>query len=325
MIFANYLRFVVDSKSHLLYRLTCRVLYYVDRFNAKTRKSAVIPFLNRYYAKLQVVLFDLGAAGGIDPIYQLLVGLPNFKAIGFDPDKQDMESLEITSKIRFYPHAIAGNSGKRTLHITKSRGCSSLYPPNEKNLKEYSVSDLFQVVRTEELDVITLDEFIEQNNVPYPDFLKMDVQGAEYEIFKESARTLDNVIGISFETRLREIYKGEGLSPASHSLLARLGFRLISKVGRSPHFDGETLEVEMAYVRGIDSLTTEEKLVKAVLFCVCHENLTFAAHLVSASSLASEQKSRFLKMLRKDFGFPGTPETCMLKFAVERDAHKRRA
>lgn len=322
MIFANYLKFVAESGSGLLWRVTCKALYYLDRLNAKSRKSAVVAFLNRCHPELQIVFYDLGAAGGMDPTYGRLFALPNFKAIGFDPNKKDLDSLETTAQIRFYPFIIAGSRGKRTFYVTKSAGCSSLFPPNRENLQEYPLADLLEVVRTEEFEAITLDEFIEQNRVACPDFLKLDVQGAEYEILKAGGRTLEKVTGISFETRLREIYTGEGLFPATHSLLAGLGFRLISKGGRSVHFAGETLEMDVAYVRGNDSLTTLEDVIKAVVFCVCHENLTFAAHLVRNSSLAADEKTRLLKLLRKDFGFAEAPETLLMKLATNHLAQK---
>ena len=322
MAFTNYLKFVAESGSGLLWRMTCKALHYIDRFNAKTRKSAVVAFLNCNYPRIDIVFYDLGAAGGMDPTYGPLHALPNFKAIGFDPNKKNLDSLETTERVQFYPFAIAGSRGKRTLYVTKSPGCSSLFPPNEENLKEYPLADLLQVVRTEEFDVITLDEFVEQSRVSYPDFLKLDVQGAEYEIFKAGGRTLKNVIGVSFETRLREIYSGEGLFPATHSLLAGMGFRLISKGGRSVHYAGETVEMDVAYVRGIDSLSTPLDVVKAVLFCVCHENICFAAHLVRNSSLAADEKTRLLKMLRKDFECSESPETLLMKLAINALARK---
>ncbi len=318
MFFAKYLKFVVDSESGLLWRLTCKALYYLDRFNAKTRRSAIVPFLNRFYPRIPVVLYDLGAAGGIDPVFTQLLALTDVKVIGFDPDKKDVESRESTAKIRFYPYAIGGKRETRTLFVTRSSGCSSLYPPNTSNLKEYPVSDLFEVIRTEPFDVTTLDDFVEQTNAPYPDFLKMDVQGAEYEILKNGGRALEKTIGVFFETRLRELYMGEGLFPASHTLLVDLGFRLISKGGRSIHFSGETLEMDVAYVRGINSLTTPEQVIKAVLFCVCHENLVYAAHLIRSSSLAADEKTALLRLLRKDFGFAEAPETLLMKMAVDR-------
>ena len=322
MTFKNYLQFVADSESGLLWRLTHKALHYLDRIHAKTRKSALVPFISRHYPELQIVFYDLGAAGGMDPTYGPLFALPCFQAIGFDPNKGNLEGLETTAKVRFYPFAIAGSRGKRALYVTKSPGCSSLFPPNEQNLREYPLADLLQVVRTEEFDVITLDEFVVQNSVPYPDFLKLDVQGAEYEIFQAGGCTLKNVTGISFETRLREIYTGEGLFPATHSLLADLGFRLISKGGRSVHFAGETLEMDVAYVRGADSLATPLDVVRAVLFCVCHENLTFAAHLVRNSSLPAGEKTMLLRFLRKDFGFSEAPETLLMKMALDRLSRK---
>ena len=49
-----------SAESSLLWKMTCKALYYIDRFNAKTRKSAVIPFLNQYYPQLGIVFFRRG-------------------------------------------------------------------------------------------------------------------------------------------------------------------------------------------------------------------------------------------------------------------------
>jgi FkbM family methyltransferase len=312
----NIITFLVYLNKKIFNSLFYKYIYYYDRIAAKSSKKGLIEFLNKYYPNLSITLYDLGAAGGIDQTYNAVENFHSFRAIGFDPDKEDISSLNSNSKIQFFPYAIAGKNGKRKLYLTKSPGSSSLFPPNTNNLSEFPIADFFEVKKVIDINVITLSDFIKQNHAPLPDYLKADVQGAEYEVFQAGDDWLPNLIGVSFETRLRQLYIGEGLFSETHNLLSSKGFRLISRAGRSPHFSGETLEMDVAYVQGINQLDTEEKLVKAIVFCVCHENPTYAAHLIRCSFLDSSKKTLFLKYLKKNYGFPQEPQTFMMKLSL---------
>lgn len=321
---ADILRFVVKTRSRALLQLTYRWLYYSDRYWAKRGKKRMLSRIHAEHPDLGVLLYDLGAAGGLDPLYLPLRELAKFRAIGFEPGREEGGALKNSVGIEFHPFAIAGASGARTLYVTKAVGSSSIYPPNAKAVSEFPIADFFAVTGTEQLIAITLDEFVDSSRAPYPDFIKLDVQGAEYEILKGSPACLQKAIGVSLETRMRELYTGEGLFPAMHSFLTDCGFRLISKLTGSPHFSGETLELDAAYVRGSDCLLTEEKLLKAVVFCILHENLTFAAHLVRNSGLMEAHKTRLLKWIRKDHGFSATPESFMMMVSLrEREQQER--
>jgi FkbM family methyltransferase len=308
--------FIVHSKSIFIKTFANRFFYYYDKYNSKKIKKELYAFINKNYHHLDILLFDLGAAGGIDSIYQPIEKLEKFKAVGFDPDREDLSSLENGTKITYYPFAIAGKNGYRNFYITKSPGCSSLFQPNTHNLSEFPVSDYFDIVRETKIEVSTLSSFIQKTNLPFPDYLKIDVQGAELEILQSEGEWLSHVVGLSFETHMRELYCGQGLFPDAHAFLTSKGFRLISKLGRSPHFSGETLEMDVAYVRGSEFLETEEKLIKAIIFCVCHEEPTFAAHLVRCSSLTESKKSKILSFLGKNYGFPEEPQTRMMRISL---------
>jgi FkbM family methyltransferase len=61
--------------------------------------------------------------------------------------------------------------------------------------------------------------------LPPPDFVWMDVQGAELEVLKGFGEYLSNVDLIHVELSLRVIYTGQALAPEVISFLANSGFR----------------------------------------------------------------------------------------------------
>lgn len=267
--------------------------------NSKQSLRKIITWLNEQHPHLALVMYDIGARLGIHYLYTELLELQNFSVIGFEPDREEVTKLnnsEYSGIKKTFPFAIAESQASRTIFITKYPGCSSLYPPNKDLLSQYLVSDFFEVVKTETIETISLDEFTKQFDVVQPDFLKIDTQGAEYEILKGGQSTLNKVIGVFLETQLRELYIGAALFPDIHSLLTNLGFRLIF-CEYNPDLGGEVVEFDVAYVRDSTDLELEDDLVKAVLFCLVHNNLNFAANLVRRSRVSEQKKSQIMEFL----------------------------
>lgn len=308
--FREIARFINKTNNDFLINWIYRFSVVKNYLDAKAKKNKIIAFINEQYPH-QITLYDVGAAGGLETSYKPLLKLSKFCAIGFEPDEAEGEALS-KSELQLYPFALAGRKGKRKIFITNFSHCSSLYPPNLEVLSEYPAADLFAVRNIQEVDAVSLDDFVKENNVAKPDFLKMDVQGAEYEILQGCSSILEQIVGVYLETHLRELYKGQGLFPAIHSLLSSCGFRLISSK-HSKNFAGEILELNVAYVKESQRLLTEEAVIKAICFCVCHENLDFAAHLVRNSCLSEPRKQQFLRLLSRDLAPPETLELLLLK------------
>ncbi|MEH1999180.1 MAG: FkbM family methyltransferase [Nostoc sp.] len=259
-----------------------------------------LSFLKREYVNTSIVMYDVGARYGIHYLYTELVKHPNFSVIGFEPDEEEASKLNENnmSGIRqTFPLALAESEGVRTIYITKHPGCCSLYLPNTKFLSNYLISDLFEIVDTISVKTISLDQFIAKFEVSKPHYLKLDIQGAEYEVLNGGQSALkNNVIGIFLETYLQEIYIDSPLFFDIHNLLTSLGFKLIS-CQYNPSFGGEIMELDVAFVRDINFLNNEEDILKGVLFCLIHSNFEFAANIVRDSDIDEANKMAILEIL----------------------------
>ena len=257
-----------------------------------------IDYLNDNYRELPVVMYDIGARYGIHYLYTDLLSLRHFKVVGFEADEEEAENLknnQLSGVLEVWPYAIAKSKGERVIYITKHPGCSSFYPPNQELLSQYSSFDFFKISGTEVVETISLDDFIREHESTPPDFLKIDIQGAEYEALEGGELALKNVAGVFVETQLREIYTGAPLFPEIHSMLNSLGFRLIF-CEYNADLGGELVEFDVAYVKDINHITSKEELMKSILFCCVHKNLTFAANLVRKSFLTTSEKEKILNL-----------------------------
>lgn len=253
--------------------------------NQQEKNSILIDFISWYNNNINVPIsfFDVGARDGLHSDFIALKRLRKFRCIGFEPGRREAKKLK-DGNYGFddvYPVGITGSNGTRRIYITKHTGCSSIYKPNHVVCDEFPVANFFNIVSTEEINTLTLDSVLEKYKICPPDFIKLDVQGAEYEILKSSPQALLNVTGVFLEGHLRELYIKEGLVSQIHSLMQSQGFRLVSINHCPMNFGGEIVELDLAYVRKIDKFSSEIDCFKAVLFCLlCHNN-EYAAQLIT--------------------------------------------
>jgi FkbM family methyltransferase len=91
----------------------------------------------------------------------------------------------------------------------------------------------------EKLQVIPLDLYIERNNIPYPEFMKIDVQGAELDILRGAKKCMETTKYILMEVSLHMWNRGAPMIEEVISYMASCDFELIDIV--DTHFVGNYL------------------------------------------------------------------------------------
>lgn len=62
--------------------------------------------------------------------------------------------------------------------------CSSLYKPNEKLVSLYNNMEVAMLKSIESIETDSLDYFTKENSIESVDFIKIDIQGAELDVFQ---------------------------------------------------------------------------------------------------------------------------------------------
>lgn len=98
-----------------------------------------------------------------------------------------------------------------------------------------------QLISSSEIECDTLDSVLEKLTVPFSfDFLKIDAQGAEYEILLGAEKFLnESCIGLHLELFNIPLYKGIKLLPDVSEFLSDHGFGLIKKMPFHGSFDSQ--------------------------------------------------------------------------------------
>ena len=75
-----------------------------------------------------------------------------------------------------------------------------------------------------QVDTVSLDYFVKAANIDRIDFIKIDVQGAELEIFRGGERSLKDVVAIVTEVEFEPIYVGQTIYEDVSIYLREQGF-----------------------------------------------------------------------------------------------------
>ena len=145
-------------------------------------------FVDREYADYfpfyqDAVILDIGAHYGYFSLFAEVNSGANARVFSFEPDPKNFAILnknvssQDSKKIKAFPFAIGGKNRKAALHLGHSTN-SSLIEDYQLLSKEHSSTSV---------DVRALDEVLIELNIDKIDFLKIDCEGAEYEIIAQSS------------------------------------------------------------------------------------------------------------------------------------------
>ena len=181
-----------DLNFHLFVRLSdvgiSRELYLTK---AHEKEASTI---FKSYLKPGQTIIDVGANIGYYPILEAVNISPGGRIFAIEPGPESYELLKYNTTSNGYEDVISTYN----LAIGDVRGKATLYISSQSNLNSMLNDPLFKsyapIVGSVQVDMITLDDFISQNNILSDkiDIVRMDVEGYELKIFKGMTKLLEN-------------------------------------------------------------------------------------------------------------------------------------
>lgn len=181
--------------------------------------------LEYFHQKIEITVLDIGAALSEQPPYQPLLDAGCARIIGFEPNAESCAQLnqEYAGKPHtFYPYFV-GDGKPATFHETNWSLTGSLYEPNTPVLEVFqNLAELVTPVGTHPVNTTRIDDIAEINDI---DFIKIDIQGGELNVFKHALRILPATLLIQTEVEFIELYKGQPMFADVDQFLRGQGFQ----------------------------------------------------------------------------------------------------
>jgi FkbM family methyltransferase len=168
---------------------------------------------------------DVGANPANVPDYAGLRDAGLVDVHGFEPGEAAFARLMQTRRPNetYHPHAV-GRAGPATFFATANGSMASLYRPDARQVEALGHWGPSLAVREEvAVDVVALDDV---PDLPKPDMLKMDTQGAELDILDGGRELLSEAVAVVPEMRFFRLYEGEPMLGAVDMRLREMGLML---------------------------------------------------------------------------------------------------
>lgn len=227
--------------------------------------------------ELSFTLLEIGGVplgGEEEPFYKLLDLFPTSKVIAFEVDKDLCEKLNKTQNrnVVFYPAALGDKEETRPFYETNHAMCCSLYQPNDELNKLFNNLEVAYLNKTSIIDTVSLDYFVKSNDITDVDFVKIDIQGAELDVFKGGLKALQNTLLIVSEVEFIPIYINQPLFGDVSKFLDSNGFmfhKFLGLAGRSmapivvegnPNFPIQHMWSDAVFIRHISEVSKLESI-----------------------------------------------------------------
>jgi len=215
-----------------------------DPYNFIDINSSDIHFSNVFVDKIllkyfpnknqELIFMEIGALHGNDSCYfKNKYNNSIVYAIEGSKEVYDKYLIGKGNQINIFNECIFNHNGKIKYHVKKNNengllsGIHSVYNRGDK----YGTN-------IEEVECHTLDQFCLNNNINHIDILKLDVEGATYDVLNNS-HILKTIKIMHIETEDYEFFKGQKLDDDVTVLLVNNNFQLICKSGYFPTKDGK--------------------------------------------------------------------------------------
>ena len=184
-------------------------------------------------ASAPLIVVDAGSRGGFESQWDVY---KNFiRLIGFEPDIKECKRLNASVGAlsgfhhhhHHYPRALHKDEGEHPFFIAQHKPASSFYRPYSRFLDRLPERVNRAVKEERTLETVDLDSFLDRIDMRNVDFIKLDTEGAEYDILLGAHKTLsESVFGISLEMMFNRQRIGEPLFSEIDLFLRRQGFAL---------------------------------------------------------------------------------------------------
>lgn len=181
--------------------------------------------------KMSYIFFDVGTNDASSSIHK---ANDNTIIYAFEPTPQLINTIKLkTAHLKNYiltEKAVSNYNGTATFNISGQSdwGCSSLLELSPNAKTSWGNRTDMNVTETIEVEVIRLDTFIEEHNIPHIDYLHIDTQGSDLNVLKGLGSYINIVKEgvVEAANKVDILYKNQNTKEETIQFLEEAGFTI---------------------------------------------------------------------------------------------------
>jgi len=235
-------------------------------------------------------VMDIGARGGEIPELNSLNAWIDYTA--FDADEAEANRLANSSHgyaaYRIFPYFIGETSSAIPFYLYQNLGESSCLLPNPGYQRGFQST--FTIKETVTVATQSLDTVIAKHELPFPDLLKIDVQGMALPVLKGAYGALGLIPLIEVECEFFQMYKDQSLAYDVGQYLSQNGYVtlylnrvMVTREGFSGLSRGQLMFSDILFGLSIEAAgrLQPDSLDRYCLLLIHYGHRDFAAELIT--------------------------------------------
>lgn len=220
--------------------------------------EAYVKLVKKFCNYVPKNVFEIGANFGQDGEYlRKSFNLKNTDIHVFEPHPQIFSELEKMYGFKSYKVAVSNvKNDKITFHAinienneyNNNSGISSL-----KNGLKTNKQNFIDV----EVESIRMDDFVKMNGIDSIDFLKLDVEGMNYEVLEGFGNELKRVKAIQTESEYEQYWEGQKLFKDMQTLLVENNFKLVYFYLSNDGIQSDSFWIQKTYLKTAGKCTDD--------------------------------------------------------------------
>lgn len=232
-----------------------------------------------------------------EPAHALLKVFPGSRVLAFEVEEELCADLNKTAQegLTYYPTALGKTEESRPFYETEHPMCASLYRPADPFVALYNNLEVLRLKKEGRIDTVSLDHFASQNDVGPIDFIKIDIQGAELDVFQGGEAVLADTLAVVTEVEFVPLYENQPLFGDVSAYLHERGLwfhKFLGMSGRTlkplvmrgdPNFASQHMWSDAVFMRSpakLDRLAPAQVLKLAVL-ALLYGSIDVTAHCLA--------------------------------------------
>lgn len=254
------------------------------------------------------------------PFHALLEAFAGSRNFAFEVDEALCERLNQSARpgMEFHATALGRAHESRVFHGTVHPMCGSLFEPDERWADLFNNLDVMRKTHQGTLNVTSLERFAGDKGIVSIDFIKLDIQGAELEVFEGAGDILDSVLCIVCEVEFVPLYVKQPLFGDVDAFLRSRGFMLNKFLGfggrsmkplvfnNDPNFCVQQMWSDALYVRDLRTpeRLADEQLLKLAIFAEMYGSPDVGVYLLAQydSRRGTKLAPEFINLLSRPKG-----------------------
>ncbi len=201
--------------------------------NLKTEHIDSLELLDLLREQPPRTIYDIGANVGTWTLLAKAI-YPDAEIHAFEPlarlAKPFLENTRGLSSVYRHEVALGALPTSAAMKITDFVDASSLLDIAEPSVRHFNLHPSEEEV----VDVVRLDDFVQEERIPSPSLIKLDIQGYELEAMRGADQALNAAYAVIVEVSFVEFYRGQSLFHDVVGYLATKRFYLRSLARCTP-------------------------------------------------------------------------------------------